>query len=72
MAQELVEAFHGKILAHHKGEDIVFTVSLKIAKWSFCDSCIIRAELGDHFGEEKINLYQRCCPGYGSIFLFYV
>ena len=32
MAQELVEAFHGKILAHHKGEDIVFTVSLKIAK----------------------------------------
>lgn len=32
MAQELVEAFHGKISAHHKGEDIVFTVSLKIAK----------------------------------------
>lgn len=26
--------------------------------------------MGDHFGEEKINLYQRCCPGYGSIFLF--
>ena len=32
MAQELVEAFHGKISAHHKGEDIVFSVSLKIAK----------------------------------------
>ena len=32
MAQELVEAFHGKISAHHKCDDIVFTVSLKIAK----------------------------------------
>lgn len=32
MAQELVEAFHGKISVHHKGDDIVFTVSLKIAK----------------------------------------
>lgn len=32
MAHELVEAFHGKISVSHKGDDIVFTVVLKIAK----------------------------------------
>ena len=32
MARELVEAFRGRISVSHKGEDIVFTVVLKIAK----------------------------------------
>ena len=32
MARELVEAFHGRISISHKGDDIVFTVVLKIAK----------------------------------------
>ena len=32
MAQELVQAFHGRISVHHKGEDIIFIVSIKIAK----------------------------------------
>lgn len=32
MARELVEAFHGRISVSHKGDDIVFTVVLKIAK----------------------------------------
>ena len=32
MAQELVEAFHGKISVHHQGEAISFIISLKIAK----------------------------------------
>lgn len=32
MAQELVQAFRGRITVNHKGEDIVFTVSLKITK----------------------------------------
>ena len=32
MARELVQAFRGKISVGYKGEDIVFTVSLKIVK----------------------------------------
>ena len=32
MARELVEVFHGRISISHKGDDIVFTVVLKIAK----------------------------------------
>ena len=32
MARELVEAFHGRISISHKGDDIVFTVVLKIGK----------------------------------------
>lgn len=32
MARELVEAFHEKIAVSHKGEDIMFTVSLKSDK----------------------------------------
>lgn len=32
MAQELIHTFHGKISVNHRGEDIVFSVSLKIVK----------------------------------------
>lgn len=32
MARELTEAFRGRISVHHKGDDIVFSVILKIAK----------------------------------------
>ncbi|RVU71002.1 MULTISPECIES: cell wall metabolism sensor histidine kinase WalK [Lactobacillus] len=32
MARELIEIFHGKISVSHKGEDIMFTVSLKNVK----------------------------------------
>lgn len=32
MARELIEVFHGKISVSHRGNDIIFSVSLKIAK----------------------------------------